>query len=303
MHPSMTDEADRTIQLSDGRCLGYAEFGARGGAPVIYFHGWPGARVEGRLGDHAARLSGVRLIAIDRPGMGVSTFQPGRSFVDWPDDVLELAASLGVDRFAVLGISGGGPYAAACAWKIPDRLTSAGIVSSLAPINVPGAFASMGRRNRLTFQLVQHLSVLRRIFMARVAWSVSRRPERMLERGVTAAADKQYMNRPNVREILGQSLCEAFRAGSRGPAWEMGLYTRPWGFQLGEIRVPVHLWHGEQDVNAPISMGHYLATSIPGCRATFYPGEAHLHFVDRLAEILAALSAGSSGQRKTPLNL
>jgi pimeloyl-ACP methyl ester carboxylesterase len=293
MHPSMTDEVDRTIELSDGRRLGYAEFGDRAGAPVMYFHGWPGARVEGRLGDDAARASGVRLIAIDRPGMGLSAFQPARGLLDWPNDVVEAAASLGLDRFAVLGISGGGPYAAACACKLPDRLMCAGIVSSLAPFDVRGAIASMGRRNRLTFQLVQHLSVLRRVLMARVAWSVSRRPERILESGVTAAVDKQYLERQDVRKILGESLCEAFRAGSRGPAWEMGLYTRPWGFRPEEIRTPVHLWHGEQDVNAPISMGRYLATSIPGCRATFYPGEAHLHFVDRLPEILTALCADS----------
>ena len=129
-------------------------------------------------------MSGVRLIAIDRPGMGLSAFQPRRSFVDWPDDVVEVAATLGLDRFAVLGISGGGPYAAACAWKLADRLTGAGIVSSLAPFDVPGAIASMGRRNRLAFQLVRHLGVLRRILMARVARSVSRRPERILESGV-----------------------------------------------------------------------------------------------------------------------
>jgi pimeloyl-ACP methyl ester carboxylesterase len=296
MHPSMTDGVDRTMELSDGRRLGYAEFGDRSGVPVMYFHGWPGARVEGRLGDDAARVSGIRLIAIDRPGMGLSTFQPNRELLDWPDDVVEVAASLGLERFAVLGISGGGPYATACAWKLSDRLTCAGIVSSLAPFDVPGAIASMGRRNRLTFQLVRHVGVLRRIVMARVGRSVSRRPERILESGVSAAVDKQYLERPDVRRILGESLCEAFRAGSRGPAWEMGLYAQPWGFRLDEIRAPVLLWHGEQDVNAPISMGRYLATSIPGCRATFYPEEAHLHFVDRLPEILAALSARSSAE-------
>ncbi len=291
----MTGGADRTIQLSDGRRLGYAEFGDPRGAPVIYFHGWPGARVEGRLGDEAASVSGVRLIAIDRPGMGLSAFQPRRSFVDWPDDVVEVAATLGLDRFAVLGISGGGPYAATCAWKLADRLTGAGIVSSLAPFDVAGAVASMGRRNRLTFQLVRHLGALRRILMARVAHSVSRRPERILESGVEAAVDKEYLGRPDVRTILGESLSEAFRDGSRGPAWEMGLYTRPWGFRLEDIRAPVHLWHGEQDANAPISMGRYLATSIPECRATFYPGEGHLHFVDRLPEILAAVSPRPGG--------
>jgi pimeloyl-ACP methyl ester carboxylesterase len=294
----MTDGRDRTLELSDGRRLGYVEFGDRAGVPVMYFHGWPGARVEGRLGDDAARVCGVRLIAIDRPGMGLSIFQPNRELLDWPHDVVEVAARLSLNRFAVLGISGGGPYAAACAWKLQDRLTCAGLVSSLAPFDVPGAIASMGRRNRLAFRLVQRVSVLRRILMARVAWSVSRQPESILERGVTAAADKQYLDRPNVRTVLEQSLREAFRAGSRGPAWEMGLYAQPWGFRLDEIRVPVHLWHGEDDVNAPISMGRYLATSIPGSRATFYPGEAHLHFVDRLAEILAAISARSGGGTK-----
>lgn len=287
----MTDGADRTIQLSDGRRLGYAEFGDPGGAPVMYFHGWPGARVEGQLGDEAAGVSGVRLIAVDRPGMGLSAFQPRRSLVDWPDDVVQVAATLGLDRFAVLGISGGGPYAATCAWKLPDRLTGIGIVSSLAPFDVAGGVASMGRRNRLTFQLVRHLGGLRRILMARVARSVSRRPERTLESGVAAAVDKEYLARPDVRTILGESLSEAFRDGSRGPAWEMGLYPRPWGFRLEDIRAPVHLWHGEQDANAPVSMGRYLAASIPECRATFYPGEGHLHFVDRLPEILAAVAS------------
>ena len=130
--------------------------------------------------------------------------------------------------------------------------------------------------------------------MARVARSVSRRPESILESGVEAAIDKAYLERPEVRKILGQSLAEAFRDGSRGAAWEMGLYARPWAFRLEDIRTPVHLWHGEEDANAPISMGRYLATSIPECRATFYPGEGHLHFVDRLPEILTAVSSRAS---------
>jgi pimeloyl-ACP methyl ester carboxylesterase len=92
-----------------------------------------------------------------------------------------------------------------------------------------------------------------------------------------------------VRTILVESLSEAFRSGSRGPAWETGLYARPWGFRLEDIRTPVYLSHGEQDANAPVAMGRYLATVIPECRATFYPGEGHLHFVDRLPEIFAAV--------------
>jgi pimeloyl-ACP methyl ester carboxylesterase len=284
------ETADR-IELQDGRWLGYAEWGDPAGGPLLFFHGWPGSRVEGRLGDDAAKASGVRLIAVDRPGMGLSDFQPRRAFVDWPSDVVQLAEALGLDGFAVLGISGGGPYAAACAWKLSDRLTRAGIVSGLAPLSVPGVIAGMGRRNRLTLQMVGHLAVLRRILMTAVAASVARSPDRVLERGVAATVDKSYLRRPEVREVLAKSLSEAFHSGSSGPAWEMGLYARPWGFPLEDIRTPVDLWHGEQDANAPVAMGRFLAASIPECRARFYPGEGHLHFVDRLPEIFAALCA------------
>jgi pimeloyl-ACP methyl ester carboxylesterase len=285
------DSADRTLRLGDGRRLGYAERGDPGGRPLLYFHGWPGARVEARLADEPAKAAGVRLVALDRPGMGFSDFQRGRTFVDWSADVVEVADALQLDRFAVLGISGGGPYAAACAWKLSDRVTRAGIVSGLAPLNVPGVIAGMGRRNRLTFQLVGRLAVLRRTLMASMALSVARRPDRVLERGVAAAADKSYLGRPEVRKILVESLSEAFRRGSAGPAWEMGLYARSWGFPLEEIQTPVDLWHGEDDANAPVAMGRYLAASIPGCRARFYSGEGHLHFIDRLPEIFEALCA------------
>jgi pimeloyl-ACP methyl ester carboxylesterase len=283
------DGTDRTIRLRDGRRLGYAEWGDAGGRPLLYFHGWPGSRVEGHLASEVARAKGFRLIAIDRPGMGLSGFQPRRTLVDWPDDVLQLAAALALDHFAVLGISGGGPYAAACAWKLSDRLTRAGIVSCLAPLDVPGATAGMSRQNRLAFQLVGRLSVLRRLLMARSGVSVRRHPDRVLESGVAAAVDKKYLDRPDVRKILVESLSEAYRSGSRGPAWEMGLYARPWGFRVEDIRTPVYLSHGEQDANAPVTMGRYLASVIPECQATFYSGEGHLHFVDRLPEIFAGV--------------
>jgi pimeloyl-ACP methyl ester carboxylesterase len=101
--------------------------------------------------------------------------------------------------------------------------------------------------------------------------------------------DKKYLVRSDVRAILVESLSEAFRRGSRGPAWEMALYARSWGFRPEDIRTPVYLSHGEQDANAPVTMGRYLATTIPECRASFYSGEGHLHFLDRLPEILAAV--------------
>jgi pimeloyl-ACP methyl ester carboxylesterase len=274
--------------------LGYEEGGDPGGHPLFLFHGWPGSRIEGRLGHHAAESQGVRLISVDRPGMGLSDHRPRRALVDWPDDLLQLAEALELERFAVLGISGGGPYAAACAWKVPERLTAVGIVSSLAPIDAPGVLAGMQRSNRLSFQVVGRVAPLRRAFFARLAVAARRHPEQIIENGAGAAVDKACLARPLVREILAQSLTEAFRAGGRGPAWETALYSRPWGFPLEEVRAPVHLSHGDADMNAPVAMGRYLAATIPRCRATFHPGEGHLHFIDHLPEILAPLARRSA---------
>ena len=118
------------LRLSDGRALGYAQYGDPEGRPLFFSHGTPGSRTLAQLFDAGARRDGVRLIAPERPGFGRSDFLPDRTFADWPDDVSELADALGFDRFAVAGSSGGGPYAAACAWKLPERLT--GTASSAA---------------------------------------------------------------------------------------------------------------------------------------------------------------------------
>jgi len=201
-----------------------------------------------------------------------------------------VAEALGLARFAVLGVSGGSPYAAVCAWKLPQRLTGAGIVSGIGPLDVPGATEGMSRQNRLLFQVVGRLPVLPCVLMG-VTAAQARQPDRALEQGRRsfASVDQPYLDRPELREILTASLSEAFRRGGRGPAWELRLYARRWGFRLEDIEMPVHLWHGEQDANDPIAMGRHLAAAIPDCRASFYPGEGHLHFVDRLPEILASL--------------
>lgn len=128
------DQYAQTITLEDGRKLGYAEFGDLQRKPIFYFHGHRSSRLEPKMYDFEKKQYEVRLIAVDRPGYGVSDFQKDRKLLDWPVDVVELADSLDIDKFAVLGGSGGGPYVAACAYTIPDRLTTCGIVSGLGPV-------------------------------------------------------------------------------------------------------------------------------------------------------------------------
>ncbi|MEM8863860.1 MAG: alpha/beta hydrolase, partial [Chloroflexota bacterium] len=128
----------KQITLKDGRKLAYSTYGSEPeGKPIFYHHGWPSSRLEGaNYGDAATKLNG-RLIAVDRPGIGRSDLKPNRKLLDWPDDLSELADQLGIDQFYVLGTSGGGPYVAACAYRIPDRLLGAGIVAGLSPMTNP----------------------------------------------------------------------------------------------------------------------------------------------------------------------
>ncbi len=127
---------NQTLELSDGRKLGFAEFGDLNGKPFFHFHGHPGSRYEILLyGDKPTKL-GLHVIAVDRPGIGLSDFKPKRKLLDWPDDIVELADHLCIDKFVVEGISGGGPYAAACAYKIPQRLECCAIVAGMGPINM-----------------------------------------------------------------------------------------------------------------------------------------------------------------------
>jgi pimeloyl-ACP methyl ester carboxylesterase len=133
------DRINQRIQLKDGRSLGYVDYGNPDGKPIFCFHGFFGSRLDWTYFDDACRFEDLnaRIIVADRPGMGLSDFKPKRKLLDWPNDVVELADSLKLDRFGVMGISGGGPYAVACAYKIPERLTATAIVSGMGPSEAP----------------------------------------------------------------------------------------------------------------------------------------------------------------------
>jgi pimeloyl-ACP methyl ester carboxylesterase len=287
-----TTSVGNRMQLRDGRWLGYSEYGDPMGTPIISLHGNPGSRLTHYPDDAVARAMGARIIALDRPGYGLSTFQRGRRLVDLADDVAALADALGVARFAVMGGSGGGPYAAACAWRLPARVTRLALLSSVAPLDVPGATAGMSRQNRRSFWAARHLPwPLLRAAYALQARLIVRDPALLIEQlsRVLPEPDLAALARPDVHAMTSASVREAFRQGGRGMAWDSVLLARPWGFALGEIAVPAALWHGERDVLAPIAMGRYLARAIPGCRATFLPGEGHLLLYAHWPEVLTWL--------------
>ena len=270
--------------------LGYAEYGALEGKPVFYFHGFPGSRLDWRLADAGATAAELdaRIIAVDRPGMGLSDSKGGRELLDWPDDVIELADALQVDPFAVLGISGGGPYACACAFKISGRLTATAIVCGMGPIEAPGI------REGMCWILPGKASLIRRLLLWLASLGVRKNPDQFVSRSKErfSEPDRQLLDQPEVAKVFVAMLREAFRSGIGGANQEATLYTRPWQFRLQDITAEVHLWHGELDLNVPTSVGRYIAGTIPNCHATFLKDEAHISLSrNHIREILSVLLA------------
>ena len=291
----MTDVGSRTVTLRDGRTLAYAEYGSPSGRPLIHCHGTPSPRVEGALIFDAAMATelDIRIIVPDRPGMGRSDFQRGRRIVDWPSDVQELTAALGLETFAVLGSSGGAPYAAACGALIPDRVSVVGLLGGVAPADAPGTLAAMSGPLRVMVRLGRFAPpVLRGIFrlnLRAMRGGGRRGHERMA--ASFPEPDRSLFQRPEVRDGFMACFQESCRQSARGPVWDVGLMGRPWGFDLAAITVKVLLWQGERDRNVPASHGRYLAGALPTCRATFYPDEAHLSLpLNHQREILSALA-------------
>ena len=282
------DRADVTLTLPDGRALGYAEYGDPAGAPGFYFHGHPGSRFEAELADEPARERGLRVIALDRPGYGRSDARPGRTILDWPSDVAQAADALGIGAFSVLGASGGGPYALACGYALPERITKAGVMSGVGPYSAPGATAGMRWQNRLGFQLGARVPFIARLIMRSMERQVHRNPARVVDAVALAMSesDAEIVRRPEVRAWLTRDLTEAFRQGAAGPTADVVLLGGRWGFEPRDVRVPVLLWQGEADMLVPPAMGRYMAEQIPNCRARFFTGEGHLLAVTHIAEVL-----------------
>jgi pimeloyl-ACP methyl ester carboxylesterase len=287
------DRHNRQIKLPDGRKLGFAEYGAVAGKAVLYFHGWPGSRVEPQAVAWAEDQPGVRVIAVDRPGYGLSDFQQGRRILDWPEDIRWLAEALGLDRFAVMGVSGGGPYAAVCAAKLPERVTAAALVCAVRPLDQRGATEGMSAQDRRLLWLARTVPWLAQKVTGLAlpwVWDYEHEvlPKPLFES--LPAADQEALGQPELRQMLLANWREAFRQGSRGMLWDGNLYAWPWGFRLEEIKAPVQLWQGEADTIVPPNMGRYLASVIPNCRARFFPEDGHFSLpFCRTREILAAL--------------
>jgi pimeloyl-ACP methyl ester carboxylesterase len=284
----MSIKTDNRIKLSDGHTVGYAEYGDPKGKPVVHFHGTPSSRFEADNPDLdaiAERLN-VRYIVPDRPGIGLSDWKP-YTIASYPDIVAELADKLGLDRFAVTGLSGGGRFVAACAWKIPQRLTVAIIVSGPAPFDLPGVKEALSKEERQQYEMADKMPWLFRLFLWKFARDARKNPASIFVMFANVAdADKALMTQPGVKRALEHMVIGAFEQGTRAAAYDWALVARPWGFSLKEIKMPVHIWQGEADTFIPVKHAHVLAEAIPDARTRFFPNEGHVLIVTHFEELL-----------------
>jgi len=285
-----TKPKDGRWRLADGRWLGYRVYGAGFGPPVFYFHGTPGSRLEIALCDGDCCCSGASVIAVDRPGIGQSSYQTGRRIVDWPGDIQQLAAALGYadSRFGIIGLSGGAPYAAVCAAKIPHRLTHVAIVSGHAPIGASGTCPGSQDRK---IKLIARRPRLGQRGLKVVGRRLDRKPDKIMAKVAEqlAAVDRKLIlcNPKNYRDLIA-NMRESVRRGPQGLVTDIRLLGGHWGFCLNEIQgVPVSIWQGGCDPIVTPSMAHYFHKQIAGSDLTIDAKAGHVTmFKDHANDIL-----------------
>ena len=290
--------AASVVLLPNGRYLGYREYGDPRGVPVFGFHGTPGSRLQVAPTSSAPLPANVRLIAPDRPGYGFSTFYRERRLTDWPRDVAALADHLGIDRFAVFGVSGGGPHALVCAHALAPRLIGVACVSGVGPLSDPRAAEGMMTLNRVITALSRHARWLVRMLMRAQFRMVGRDPERafaLMERQLPAP-DREILSDAEFRAHLVDDLRLNSPTAPLAAAQDFELFSRDWGFALEEIAIPVHFWQGSVDRNVPAPHVDLMASRTPNATVHRYPGEGHFLVAKRLGEIIATITTASSAR-------
>jgi pimeloyl-ACP methyl ester carboxylesterase len=289
--PPVTREG--TAILPDGRRLAWSSGGPDDGVPVLYLHGAIGTPVR-RTPELDALIDqlGIRYVAVSRPGFGRSDPCPGRRIADFPVDLESLADRLGLGRFAVVGVSAGGPYAIACARALPDRVATAA-VSSLSPLCPPHAGRWMPAHLRIGLRALVRRPELAARSGTRVMRFVERHPDglaRLARLGATPA-DRRLLAAAEGGTLAVESFLAAAAGGVRGMIDDYVTCCTAWGFHPREVSGEVHVWHGEQDRFVPVEHARALAAALPRCRAQFDAEEGHFFFRRRLAEVLGALVA------------
>jgi pimeloyl-ACP methyl ester carboxylesterase len=283
-----------TVTLPEGRRLGYAEYGDPSGPLVLWFHGTPGARRQIPLvGRRAADDLGLRLVCVERPGVGDSSDHAYAQIRDWAADVAVVADRLGHDRFMIVGLSGGGPYALACAHQLADRVAAIALLGSVTPavgdaLAVEGPVAWAPRWGGL-LRTVRHPLGFALSNLVRVIAPLGL-PALHAFTHVVPDGDRRVLLQPEIQSMFIGDLVFGTTRQCRAVLHDVALFGRPWGFPLAEVTVPVHWWHGDVDPFVPLADARQAAALLPRVDFVVRPGESHLGEFAHADKVLAVLA-------------
>lgn len=273
--------------------IAYDEYGDPQGVPVLFCHGWPSSRSMARLTDAAARDLGVRIISPDRPGISGSAFHPERTLLDWPAVVQGLSAELAIDKWRVLGISGGAPYAYVSAWALPQQVEAIAVISGAPPIAELQNYAGLLRLYRWMLAIhARRPELLRKMFhvarpFARIRPPIRLRPVLLK---LLQPCDAKVLRDTAAFDACFESAREAWRESAHGVVTDAEIYARPWGFRLEDVQVPVRLWHGTKDRTFSFALSEEIARRLPRCQLRIVENAGHYSLpIRNMHEILADL--------------
>jgi pimeloyl-ACP methyl ester carboxylesterase len=292
--PRNTPDREGVVELEDGRSIGYAEYGPSDGRVVLWFHGTPGAaRQVPPDAPDLARRHGLRLIGMDRPGTGRSSNHRHAQIAGWAGDVEQALDAWQVDRCAVVGLSGGGPFVLACASQLPDRVVVGAVLGGLGPTRGPEASPGY---TRILPPLEPFLSVsaspLGAVFSCLVKPVAARLGSPAFEiysRFIAPSCDRPVLARPDMKEVFLYDIEVAARTGLRATMHDLLLFGRDWGFLLSEIEVPIRFWHGDADKIVPLGHGVNQAALVPDSELTVVPGGGHFSGYETVEEVFSTV--------------
>ena len=293
--PEPTPRSEGTVTLADGRRIGYAEYGVGDGDPVLWFHGTPGARHQISPDVNAiADERGVRLITIERPGVGESTAHLHDRVLDWAGDIEQVTQQLGVDRFALAGLSGGGPYVLACAYAFPERVVAGAVLGGVAPTQgedaADGGLVSLATRFRLPLEWFREPLGYTMWGAAKLLMPVGDQAFEIYLH-TSPPGDQRVFRMPGMKKMFLRDISEGSRHRFHAVIYDVILFTRDWGFSPRDVEVPIRFWHGDEDHIVPLVHGHHVASLMPDAEVYERAGESHLGALAALDEVLDTLLA------------
>ena len=285
------NQINQQIVLKDGRKLGFAEYGKADGYPIIYCHGSQSSRLEMHYDLSFILKNDLRIIAIDRPGHGISDFNPNGSILGFARDVKELTEHLTIEKFSVAGMSAGAPFALGISCLFPEHVYKTAIISGFAPFTKENK-RHLSRDVKLMLGLAKSFPFLLRFLLRIQAKQIRNKPKKALQSflKIMSEPDQLILQNEQVINVMESMFKEAFRNGSKGVAYEISnLLVRDWEFKLNEIVIPITFWQGEKDNNVPFKWAEFMKNQIKGARLEKYPEEGHLLIFQHAEEIFTNL--------------